>query len=285
MNDQRDRLDDMVSRLARVRDEELATLSDTKAARALFEEVVAVEHSTTDIFDPRLRRRHFPAAGLAAAAVVVVLAVIVGSALIGSRPAAAGVRFTRDDGYIVATVTDPAAASEQLRAAFAEHGLDIDLQLVPVSPSLVGTVVFLGDEGSDVIETLQQGKCVTGGGGCPIGLRISTDFTGHAEITLGRRADAGEQFMSAADGFGAGEALHCSNLMGAPVTKALPELEARGLVAMWRLGDGSEVDPATVRDYFVTEAIPWAQGEVLMWVAPEPVTPPGEYLRAINRGC
>jgi hypothetical protein len=52
--------------------------------------------------------------------------------------------------------------------------------------------------------------------------------------------------------------------MGATVAEALPDLAARGVVAMWRLGDGSDVDPAKVPAYFVTEAIPWAPGEVLM---------------------
>jgi hypothetical protein len=284
MTDRRYPVDMLVSRLAAVRDEDLATLSDSDAARALFEEVVAVREPT-DVVSRRPWSRRLPTAAIAGVAAVLVLVAIVGSTLIGSEPAAAGVMFTLDDGYIVATVTDPAAASEELGAAFAEHGLDIDLQLVPVSPSLVGTVVALEDEGTDVIETLQHGTCVTGGGGCPIGLRIPTDFAGHAGITLGREAEPGEQFMSAADGFGPGEALHCSDLMGTRVAEALTELEARGLVAMWRLGDGSEVDPATVQDYFVTEAIPWASGEVLMWVAPEPVTPPAKYLEAINRGC
>lgn len=285
MIDERDPVDTLMSRLTAVRDEDLATLPDSEAARSLLEEVLAVQEPMDILSGPDRSRRRVRVAAIAGAAAILVLVAIVGSTLIGSESAAAGMRFTREAGYIVATVTDPTAAREQLQAAFAEHGLDIDLQLVPVSPSLVGTVVALGDEGADVIETLQHGVCVTGGGGCPIGLRIPTDYTGHAEITLGRRAEPGEQFMSAADGFGQGEALHCSDLMGAIVAEALPELEARGLVAKWRLGDGTEVDPATVREYFVTEAIPWAQGEVLMWVAPVPVTPPAGYLEAINRGC
>jgi hypothetical protein len=284
MTDGRDPVDTLMSRLAVVRDEDLATLSDSDAARALFEEVLAAQEPTDISSRPRRSRPHLPAAITGAAAVLVLVA-IVGAMLIRSEPAAAGVRFTREAGYIVATVTDPAAASEQLRAAFSEHDLNIDLQLVPVSPSLVGTVVALGDEGTDVIQTLQHGTCVTGGGGCPIGLRIPTDFAGHAEITLGREAEPDEQFMSAADGFGPGEALHCSDLIGATVAEALPELEARGVAAMWRLKDGSDVDPAEVRAYFVTEVIPWAPGEVLMWVAPERVTPSRGYLEAINRGC
>lgn len=58
---------------------------------------------------------------------------------------------------------------------------------------------------------LQHGTCVTGGGGCPIRIRILTDFAGHAEITLGRQAEPGEQFMSAADGFGPGEAIEATS--------------------------------------------------------------------------
>jgi hypothetical protein len=126
---------------------------------------------------------------------------------------------------------------------------------------------------------------VTGGGGCPIGLRIPTKYVGHADITLGRRAEKGEQFVSAADGFGPGEALHCSALLAATVDQAVPVLKDRGLRAIWRLQDGSDVDPRTIPNYFVTEATPWAEGEVLMWASSEPTTPPARYLEALNRGC
>lgn len=284
MNDQDDRLNTMVSRLARVRDEELAFLSVGPAAQALFQEVVSVQKPTRTLAVRRSPRR-FAALSVAAGTVAILaLGVMLGSTLIGS-PEAAGLAFRSEDGYIVAEVTDPMAATEQLSAAFAEHGLDIDLQLVPVSPSIVGTVVAIGEEGTGGIETLQGGTCVTGGGGCPIGLRIPADYEGDADITLGRDAEPGEQFLSAADGFGPGEALHCSGLLGATVEDALEAIDARALTAVWRLSDGSDVDPATVSDYFVTEAIPWAGGEVLMWVATEPVTPPAEYLQAINQDC
>jgi hypothetical protein len=131
-------------------------------------QLIAVQPSDAQVIVPwrdRPRRRVASVVAAGAAAIILTLGALVGWSLIRPGAAAAGVEFTDQDGYIVAEVTDPTAASEQLRAAFAEHGLDIDLRLVPVSLSLVGTVVFVGDDGADGIETLQGGKCVTGGGG------------------------------------------------------------------------------------------------------------------------
>jgi hypothetical protein len=207
---------------------------------------------------------------LPAAAVVAALAVV-GAIILRPIPAAAGIEFTTQGEYINAKVTDPMASSAHLRAAFKEHHLDIVLTLVPASPSLVGTVVAMEEAGSSQIDALLGGACTTGGGGCPVGLRIPISFTGHAEITLARPAEPGETYVAAADAFAPGEPLHCSGLAGAAVATAAPEIEARGLQAIWRpyRDEGStRLDPAKVGDQFVIDADSLAPNQVMVWVSP-----------------
>ena len=146
----------------------------------------------------------------------------------------------------------PFAAKKQLDAAFAAHGLHIRVSLIPVSPSLVGTVVYLSDNGgSGAIQTLGRGPCITGGGACPIRVAISSHFTGNGYITLGRPAKTGESYASTASAFAPGEALHCSGLIGAKVSAARPTLHAHGLtVAQWRAAN---------------KVIPAAPGQNYIW--------------------
>jgi hypothetical protein len=156
-------------------------------------------------------------------------------ALHNPAPAAAAVEFSRSDGYIVATVVNPYAAAQQLDAAFAAYGLDIDLKLVPVSPSLVGGVVYMDEpSGASGIETLSSPTREAPGGPLQVGLRIPVDFTGHADIDLGRAARPGETYVSAGDAFAPGEALYKSGLLGMRVREAVVRLEALGLTAEWR---------------------------------------------------
>src|SRR5438105_2140487 len=228
----------------------------------------------------RPRRRWRVAAVVAAAVAGLVFglpALLPSGAPGGARRAAAAVSFTNDGRYIVAVITDPQADSADLRAAFQQHGLDIALQLLPVSPSLVGKVVFEDDSADgngSAIETLYDPNagCTTPGGlECPIGLRIPVDFTGHATIALGRAAQPGEVYASSNDAWAPGEALHCSGLLGMTVQQALPVLAQRGLTAVWRSTDasidnGNGIDPAIISDLYVTEATPLAEGQVFVWV-------------------
>jgi hypothetical protein len=172
------------------------------------------------------------------AAATGILAAVVLSTTPGVSPTPAeAVAFrTATSGDIIATVTDPFAAQAQLDAAFARQGLKITVNLIPVSPSIVGTVLYVGESGAgDQIKALQGGHCLMGGGGCPIGLEIPKDFTGEGSITLGRPAKPGERYESSASIFAPGEPLHCSGLLGARVATALPVLRADNLtVVQWR---------------------------------------------------
>ena len=119
--------------------------------------------------------------------------------------------------------------------AFAAHGLDITLKLVPVSPSLVGSVVYMGtSEGASDIQVLHSATREAPGGPLSIGLRIPVDFQGQADIVLGRAARPGETYVSTGDAFAPGEALYKSGLMGLRVSEAVGRLKELGLTAEWR---------------------------------------------------
>jgi hypothetical protein len=238
---------------------------------ALLEQIVATKRPLATSRGQRDRRsrarsahRWRPAiAGALAAGALATLAAaaLSGGSDVGPATAQAVAFRTAPSGAIVATVTDPFAAQSQLDAAFAARGLKITVTLIPVTPSVVGTVLFVGESGPDVaqIKALQGGHCLTGGGGCPVGVEIPRDFAGSGSITLGRPARAGERYESAASSFAPGEPLHCSGLLGARVADALPVLQRRGLkVAEWR--EDSESSPGVSRS--VTLAQPPVQNYV-----------------------
>jgi hypothetical protein len=217
---------------------------------------------------PRLRPGvAIPASvGLAAAVLAIVLALVLRSA-----PAvhAAGVKFSypktgADKGYIVATVTDPFAAQASLDAAFQQAGLDIQVSLVAASPSLVGTVVEISEPSNGPqIDSLNGGSCVTGGGSCPIGVKIPRDFTGSGYITLGRPAQPGEEYETTTSSFAPGEALHCSGLIGKTYAQAEPVLSSDGITVQ---------SPPSPGDY-ILDANPVKAGEIFLSVQSSPLSP------------
>lgn len=283
--------------------------------RELFQQIVSSERPITSVFArPRLARsrrarswsstirwagRPALISTLGAAVVTAVAAtLLVPGSAVRPQSAAGAVAFrTAADGDIVATVTDPFAAESRLKAAFAEHGLHITVKLVPVSPSLVGTVVYTSDNGgASAIHPLQGGRCVTGGGACSIGVKIPATFTGKGYITLGRPAKPGETYESQASAFAPGEALHCSRLLGARVATAVPVLRAHNLSVEWReniterSSDGSsyghsQTDAHPPANNYIWDANMMAPGSIMVWTAPTPWPADAAHGAAVNHGC
>ena len=180
--------------------------------------------------------------------------------------------FVRHGGYIDVVVRNPLADEKSYRAEFAAHHLDITLSLVPVSPSLVGTLVYWGgSSGAGGITTITaKGRCWTGGGGseCPVGVRIPDGFHGDAQFVFGRAARPGEQYESTGLVTAPGEAMHGLNYQGKTVAAVLAMLRARHVtVAAVRSMNACQKVPAHIPGIWrVYQADPWAPGQVLLWV-------------------
>jgi hypothetical protein len=196
-----------------------------------------------------------------------------------ARPAQV-LSFTTSAGYITVIVRDPLADPSRYRAAFAAHHLDITLSLVPVSPSLVGTVVYTGQSaGSSEITTITaRGKCYTGGGGsaCPVGVRIPIGFHGQAQLVFGRAARPGERYESTASPTAPGEVMHGLTFAGDTVAQVLAMLRQRDVtVPDFNYDDhGYNRNVASVPGtWYVYDANPWAPQQVMLMVGPTR-TPP-----------
>ncbi|WP_433349114.1 hypothetical protein ACQP25_35735 [Microtetraspora malaysiensis] len=213
----------------------------------------------------------------AVAAAAVTVAAVAGTAMLGqsSSTAQAAVTCSKDHDFVVARIMDPLADEKRLRNDFRACGFDIDLKLVPVSPSLVGTIVMMDVD--QKIVPIDDPSCITASGGqCPIGLRIEAGFIGKATVVLGRAARAGEPYMSTNTSAAKGEALEGVSIKGRTVTEAEALLARKHLTIAhynvhWSLPDGraygdfmprSRVDPT----WRVTGAEPYASGQVMLMV-------------------
>jgi hypothetical protein len=249
---------------------------------------------------PRQPRRHRKPIGMSVAAALAVIA-LVAAALAITRPSAppkpatapppsvkASTRpvpaqvlsFTTSGGYITVIVRNPLADPARYRAEFAAHHLNITLKMVPASPSIVGTVVYIEEPAnSPDIETITaQGRCYTGGGGsaCPVGVRIPVGFRGQAEVVFGRAARPGEQYESTAPATAPGEVLHGLRFAGDTVAQVLALLRERHVtvpVFNYAQSGGARNVSHVPGTWYVYDADPWAPGQVLLFVGPTRTQP------------
>ncbi len=295
MND----LDDRLARWNPVGPAEVQRPASTVEARELLQAVLS-QPAEKIAADQVSRRKPRLAAIVAAAAVS---AAVVGGLVPGMSashhqtqhkltPDEQLVAFSIRHGTVTALITKPLAAASQLTAVLRAHGLDIAVQTVPVSPSLVGTIVYTN---APIIRTLWKPSCsVTG---CPVGLVFPAGYTGKATIAIGRPARPGEGYQSMADVFAPGEVLHCSGLLGAPATAALPVLRKLGLHATWRgsysnwplnppQGAGDSQHPERPSGYII-EGDPTSARSVVLDTSP--AVPSNAQFRELvaqwNRGC
>lgn len=236
----------------------------------------------------RDRRRWRAAAGVAAAAITVGVVAAVAfwpGAGTTTAPAMRLVAFTTTEGdEIVARITHPDAPASDLTAVFQAHGLNIHVKTLPVSPSLVGTIVY---SDADIIRSLHEGTCLTGGGGgCVVGLVFPSDFAGEANVAVGRAASRAETYASSAEVFGPGEALHCAGILGQPAVDALPALRSSGLTPEWMRGGQRTDDPSPPSGY-VIGGVALSSTTVLLDVSSQPLDTQEfhAYMETANTGC
>ncbi len=213
------------------------------------------------------------AAGLAVALLVVTSlgrpGQRVGPVTVGP-PAAQALSFSRHGGAIIVTVRNPLADPARYRSEFARHHLHITLKLLPVSPSLVGTVVYLS---GDITPITAHGRCHTGGGGaaCPVGVRVPASFHGQAQVVFGRAARPGEHYESTASAFAPGELLHGMRVTGRTVAQVLAMLRHRGISVPWFNYDHRDYARnlrSVPGSWFVYDAVPWAPQQVMLFTGP-----------------
>jgi hypothetical protein len=231
----------------------------------------------------RTRRRLLIAIPATAAIAVAALAATVlvrpgqkvGPVTVGPASAQA-LSFTKVGRYIDVIVRNPVADESVYRAEFAAHHLNITLSLVPVSPSLVGTVIYVGtSQNASPITTISaKGRCWTGGAGneCPVGVRVPIGFHGQAQVTFGRAARPGEQYESTGSVTARGEAMHGLHYRGRTIAAVLAMLRTRHItVPQYRPepGEPCAVLPRHIpSSWLVYDADPWAAGQVMLWVGP-----------------
>ncbi len=285
---------DAIRRLAPVTDEEAARLVGTDTRADLAERIMA-----TEVHETAARRRRVLPLGvtLAAAAAVVagIYAVHPGSRMHSAgpdHPVNAALTFSTQGKYLVVRVRDPLADPARYRKEFAAHGLNIDLRLVPTSPSVVGTVVFM-DGGAGIKTINAKGECYTGGGACPVGVKIPIRYRGEAGIMFGRSARPGEKYQSTVSAFAPGEELHCVDIRRKTVGAALAILKRHGMSAalfnyLARPNYTDNVGPGKIPDgWYVTNAEPYAPRQVMLFVQQAKPGPARDsaYYHRLFKGC
>lgn len=177
----------------------------------------------------RRKRRSLLALPIAAGAFAAALTVP-----IAFGPASASaLEIKVEGGYYFIEVKDMFAKPEVYEKQLRDAGLDVKLRLLPATPSQVGSLVPVTRAGQPVkpdgIEAIDRpGECGKLGG-CPIGMKVRKDFTGSAEITLGREARPGEEYGEIIGFDSPGEPMHCVPFYNKPVSEVRALLTERSL--------------------------------------------------------
>ena len=136
-----------------------------------------------------------------------------------------------------AGITNRSQAAAELQEVFKAHHFDITVEQLPVSPSLVGSILgttTLGrSTGRAGILGRVTGACAGGAPGCTQGLLLPSHFSGHMIVLLGRVAGNGEKYAESADIFRPGELLAGSGLLGRPVGAAARVLGRSHVAVLW----------------------------------------------------
>jgi hypothetical protein len=246
---------------------------------------------------------------LAATAIAVGVAIVLGIGPTGGPgspalgplrvdPASAKVTVRKTAGFYEIRLANVLADPEAIRQALRQRGLNVKIQFLPASPSLVDKqVASYQTPGGDgrVRWTYRQASRVEQD---LVTVRVPLDYRGELGIAIGRRARPGEHYQSAAVSAQLpGEALHCADVEGRRVRDLLPVLKQRRLRARWhvttptgllRTPTGRLVPLEQVLDWWVAGTTPWAPGEVMISAVPERpdlsgLTP--DHLALMRRGC
>ncbi|MEV4245271.1 hypothetical protein AB0J63_17915 [Streptosporangium canum] len=245
----------------------------------------------------RRRRRSLLALPIAAGVLAAAVAVPV-----AFGPAAASALDIKVEGsYYFIEVKDMFAKPEVYEKQLRDAGLDVKLRLLAATPSRVGSLAPVTRAGKpakpDGIEVIDRpGECGKLGG-CPIGMKVRKDFTGSAEITLGREGRPGEEYQIITGFDSPGEPMHCVPFYNKPVSEVRALLTERRLDIQeftitgptWWEGTAGDKEPetkASVPDSMhVTSGYLTMAGKVELQVSDAEL--PAEMVRTLNEkyGC
>ena len=205
-------------------------------------------------------------------------------------PASAKVTVHKTAGFYEIRLANVLADPEAIREALRRRGLNVKIQFIPSSPSLVNKeVASYETPGGDrrVRWSYRQASSVEGD---LVTVRVPLDYQGELGIAIGRRVPPGEHYESAAISAQLpGEALHCADIEGKRIRDIVPILQQRHLRARWHLSDQGQFVPLErVLDWWVAGTSPWAPGEVMISAVPEQPDLSGlspDYLTRMRQGC
>jgi hypothetical protein len=232
--------DEMMHRLARVHDDELAGHASRPEAQALLDSITATA-APTPTRTSRLRFRL--AVGALVAGVAVAAAVVVPTLFPDQNAvvyANSAIELERDGDTYVARIKDPFADHQRYTEAFQAVGIKMDIRLVPTSPNAVGKMIQFGT----AVGPSGPSKPVSGGteceqgqtSDCPIVIKVPVDYAAHGWMKIGRQAKPGETYQNfeSADRKG-GVMEGVAVREGRKVSEILAEAQRRDLNVVYRL--------------------------------------------------
>jgi hypothetical protein len=153
--------------------------------------------------------------------------------------------FTTEGDFLKVRILDPEADSARFNKEFKAHGLDIELVLLPSSPSGIGRIAAEGSDASDpgrqIRHSADPAGCDQAGTyPCVPQLTIPTDYKGSAQLYIGRAARPGEDLTVSGPLDGRGEPLQGVKWRNMRVSAVLEILNKRGYtVAEYRVMEGN----------------------------------------------
>ncbi|MFD1542452.1 hypothetical protein [Nonomuraea guangzhouensis] len=294
-----DEINELLRPLARIGTDEPGGRAGGTRAQALFTDIIAQERQPTPVEPPRRRGdRHWARRTLLglAASVVLALGVVLGPSLLGHGGGSAtsyansAVEIQKEADTYVARIKDPYADYQKFSEAFRALGLNVELRVIPVSPTAVGKIVRMGGNaasmdglGSNV--PFGAGKeptdCDLADSGCFLTVTVPATLKGTSGLMhfeLGRPAEPNESYANDwLPATRAGEQLAGAKMSGRTVGDVLAEVRKRGLTADFDLvtvhDGGYQVKPLAAdqvgADWIVYKVASVRVGEVRLQVTPE----------------
>jgi hypothetical protein len=289
-----DEINELLSPLARVRPKP-GERAFGAGAQALLTWTIAQEPGTGTTVSRRAHRYGFLqrrprrlALGLSAA-VVIAMGVVVGPSLLqdgrggATSYANSAVEVRREGDRYVARIKDPTADNQRFSQAFHAVGLNVELRVVPVSPTAVGKIIRMGmSESTEPVGIFTEPRdCDPADSGCFMVVSVPAALVGKPGTTsfdLGRPAEPGERYANELyRATGQGEELAGVNVSGRPVAEVMAEVRKHHLTAEFSLvvvhSGGMTFKPLTADqvgpDWIIWDVNPAKAGVVRLAVSPK----------------